>query len=73
MQKTIEEYVMDEDENSWSWTDEMIEGLVEEETPKFKVNDLKYPKTYEECIGKFPSVTFENSPQQVDIKLIKEN
>lgn len=34
------QYLMEEDGQEFSWTDEMIEGLVEEETkPKFKVGD----------------------------------
>ena len=30
--------------DSYIWTDEMIEGLVEDETPKFKVNDIVFVK-----------------------------
>lgn len=49
---TIEDVFEDIDDNvvyymegiDYDWTDEMIEGLVEEETPKFKVNDIVFVK-----------------------------
>lgn len=37
-------YIMQEDGAKDLWTDEMIECLVEEETPKFKINDIVFVK-----------------------------
>ena len=37
-------YNMVEDIDNYFWTDEMIEGLVEEETPKFKIDDIVFVK-----------------------------
>ena len=42
-----------EDNERWYWTDEMIEGLVEEETkPKFKVGDIIELKKSHPCQNK---------------------
>ena len=36
--------------NEYYWTDEMIECKVEEETPKFKVNDIVFVKNIKLCV-----------------------
>ena len=42
--ETQKVYYLLEDVDLYTWTDEMIEGLVEEETPKFKVKDIVFVK-----------------------------